>query len=261
MCRKRVCCIAVLLVLGLALSGPAGELAHRWSFNGDLTDSAGGQDAVIVDLGASDAILSDTEITLTGGGKDTSDYVDLPDNFMNSLGDAVTIECWATQLSVQTWSRIFDFGTSTSEYLYMGWSVGTDINNDRVEWNGPAGGGLLDGTNAPYELGTEYHMVMVIEPGLVTWYTAPADAGELGPAKGSFETGNRISTLNHDNAWIGRSQWGDNTANASYNEFRVWKGGLSEAELEESHAAGPGGLIGSRSYSPSPPMAPRGSLR
>ncbi len=252
MCRKRVCSIAVLLVLGLALCGSAGELAHRWSFNGDLTDSVGGQDGVIVDLGASDAILSDTDVTLTGGGKDTSDYIDLPDGILSSLGDSVTIECWATQLSVQNWSRIFDFGASTSEYIYMGWSVGTNINNDRVEWNGPAGGRLVDGSNAPYDLGTQYHLVMVIEPGQVTWYTAPADAAELGPAKGSFETGNRLSTFNDINCWIGRSQWPDNTANASYNEFRIWKGGLSEAELEESHAAGPGSLIGNRPYDPSP---------
>ena len=252
MCRKRVFLICVLLVLGSAATGLAAELAHRWSFNGDLADSVAGQDAVIVDLGASDAILSDSELTLTGGGKDSSDYVDLPDNILSGLGDAVTIECWATQLSVQNWARVFDFGTSTAEYLYMGWSVGTDLNNDRVEWNGPAGGRLVDGSNAPYALGTEYHMVMVIEPGLVTWYTAPADAAELGPAKGSFETGNRVSTLNHDNAWIGRSQWGDNTANASYNEFRIWKGAMSAAEVEELHGAGSDNPIPNRPYDPSP---------
>jgi len=244
--------ISFLLVLGWAAGGPAAELAHRWSFNGDLTDSVAGQDAVVVDLGASNAILSDSEITLTGGGKDTSDYIDLPDNILRGLGDSVTIECWATQLSVQNWSRIFDFGTSTSEYLYMGWSVGTNLNNDRVEWNGPAGGRLVDGSNAPYTLGTEYHIVMVIEPGLVTWYTAPAGADDLGPAQGSFTTGNRVSTLNHNNAWIGRSQWGDNTANASYNEFRIWQGALSPAELEESHDAGPGEPIANRAYNPSP---------
>jgi hypothetical protein len=250
MCSKRVYLICVLLVLGSAVTGLAAELAHRWSFNGHLKDSVAGQDAVVVDLGANDAIMSENELTLTGGSKGSSDYIDLPDNILSGLGDAVTIECWATQLSVQNWSRIFDFGTSTSEYLYMGWSVGTDINNDRVEWNGPAGGKLVDGSNAPYTLGTEYHMVMVIEPGLVTWYTAPADAAELGPAKGSFETGNAVSTLNHNNAWIGRSQWGDNTANASYNEFRIWKGAMTATEIAESHAAGP--IAATQAWNPSP---------
>jgi hypothetical protein len=90
-----------------------------------------------VDLGASNAILSDTEITLTGGGKGTSDYIDLPDGIVSSLGDAVTFEAWATQISVQNWSRIFDFGTSTSENVFMSWTSGTTLNADRVEWLGP----------------------------------------------------------------------------------------------------------------------------
>ena len=252
MSQQRVYLISVLLVLGLAASGQAGELAHRWSFNGDLADSVGGQDAAIVDLGANDAALSDSELTLTGGGKDSSDYVDLPDYILSSLGDSATIECWATQISVQNWSRIFDFGTNTSEYVYMSWTVGTDINNDRVEWNGPAGGRLVDGSNAPYELGVEYHMVLVLEPGLVTWYTAPAGDADMGPAKGSFVTQNEVSTLNDDNAWLGRSQWGDNTANASYNEFRLWKGAMSASEVEELHDLGPSAVAANRAYDPSP---------
>ncbi len=250
MCRKRVYLICVLLVLGSAATGLAAELAHRWSLNGHLKDTVGAQDGVIVDLGARDAIVSESEITLTGGDKGSSDYIDLPDGVLSSLGDSVTIECWATQLSAQNWSRIFDFGTSTAENLYMAWTVGTDLNNDRVEWNYPNLGKLLDGTNAPYALGVEYHIVCVIEPGTVTWYTAPADAAELGAAKGSFETENRISTLNDDNCWLGRSQWGDNTANASYNEFRLWKGAMTADEREQSHAAGP--VAANQAWDPSP---------
>ena len=132
--RQLVYFILALMVLGPVTSGQAADLAHRWSFNGDLEDSVGGQDAVIVDDGSNDGILSDPEVTLTGGGKGSSDYIDLADGIVSSLGDVVTVELWATQISVQNWSRIFDFGTSTAHNVFMSWTQGTGLNSDRVEW-------------------------------------------------------------------------------------------------------------------------------
>jgi len=249
--RQLVYFILALVVLGLATSGPAAELTHRWSFNGDLVDSVGGQDAVIVDLGANNATLSGTEITLTGGAKGSSDYIDLPDNILSNLGNSATIEVWATQISVQNWSRIFDFGTSTTENFFMSWTSATDLNADRVEWLGPADA-TQNNTNAPYELGVEYHIVCVFEPGSVTWYTAPADAPDLGASKGSLEISNQLANLNDNNCWLGRSQWEDNTANASFNEFRLWTGTLTADEREKLHDQGPDGLEAGRASNPSP---------
>jgi concanavalin A-like lectin/glucanase superfamily protein len=249
--RQLVCFILTMVALGLATNGPAAELAHRWSFNGDVEDSVGGQDAVIVDLGANDALLSDTEVTLTGGAKGSSDYIDLADNILSSLGNTVTFEAWATQISVQNWSRIFDFGTSTTENVFMSWTSATDLNTDRVEWVGAANA-TVNNSNAPYELGTEYHIVCVFEPGSVTWYTAPADDSDLGPAKGSFEITNELSSLNDTNCWLGRSQWEDNTANASYNEVRLWVGAASQEELEKFHDLGPDGLAVGVALNPAP---------
>jgi len=252
MCRKLLYLIAVSLVLALGVDGQAAELAHRWSFNGDFMDSAGGQDAVIVDMGASNAILSDTEITLTGGGKGTSDYIDLADGIVSSLGDAVTFEAWATQISVQNWSRIFDFGTSTTENVFMSWTSATTLDADRVEWVGPSDSDTLDNTNAPYTLGVEFHIVCVFDNGLVTWYTGPADSDTLGEAKGSFQSTNKLSELNDTNNWLGRSQWEDSTANASWNEVRLWKGALTPDEIEKYHRMGPDGINPNIAVAPSP---------
>ena len=129
-------CLCLAGLLGATNSVLAADLAHRWSFNGDLVDTVGGQNAVIVNDGANDAILSNTEVTLTGGAKGASDYIDLPDGIVSSLGDSATVEIWATQLSVQNWSRIFDFGVSTTENVFMSWTMGTGLNSDRVEWLG-----------------------------------------------------------------------------------------------------------------------------
>jgi hypothetical protein len=244
-------CLCLVGLLGATTSVSAADLAHRWSFNGNLVDSVGGQNAVIVNDGANDAILSNTEVTLTGGAKGSSDYIDLPDGIVSSLGDSATVEIWATQLSVQNWSRIFDFGVSTAENVFMSWTMGTGLTSDRVEWLGDEDD-TVDNTNATYELGTEYHIVCVFEPGSVTWYSAPAGAADLGPAKGSFETANLLSQLNDTNCWLGQSQWPDATANASFNECRFWIGALTTEELEMMHDMGPDGLDTAIASAPNP---------
>ncbi len=251
--KKWMVLTLALAVLGSVATAPAAELAHRWSFNGSLADSVGGQDVAIVEVGAGNATLSDTQVTLTGGGKDASDYVDLPDGILSSLGDSVTIEVWATQLSIQNWSRIWDFGSSTTHNVFMSWTVGTTLTNDRVEWVGGAGGTTTtDGTNAPYTLGTEFHIVFVFQPGSISWYSAPVTAVDLGASQGTAATTSVLSGLQDTNCWLGRSQWGDNTANASYNEVRLWKGVLTAEELETLHDLGPDTINANVSSNPSP---------
>ena len=253
--KKWVCLVLALIVLGPAAAGRAAELAHRWSFNGTLADSVGGQDAVLVDLGANNAVLSDSAVTLTGGGRETSDYIDLPDHVLSSLGDSATIEVWATQVTIQNWSRIWDFGVSTTHNVFMSWTSATTLNADRVEWVSPTGNATADNTVAPYTLGTEFHIVCTFQPGAVRWYAAPSDAPDLGPAQGSLQTQNLLSNLDDTNAWIGRSQWPDNTANAIFNEFRLWKGALSEAEMEKLHDMGPDTINASIASNPVPANA------
>ncbi|MGE5295045.1 MAG: LamG-like jellyroll fold domain-containing protein, partial [Solirubrobacterales bacterium] len=250
--KKWIVLTVALAVLGSVATAPAAELAHRWSFNGSLADSVGGKDAVIVDAGANNAALSDTQVTLAGGGKDASDYIDLADGILSSLGDSATIEVWATQNAIQNWSRIWDFGSATNHNVFMSWTVATTLTNDRVEWQGPNGIFTLDGTNAPYTLGTEFHIVLTFEPGAITWYSAPAGADDLGVAQGTLKTSHLLSGLQDTNCWLGRSQWADNTASASFNEFRMWKGVLTETEREKLHDQGPDTVDASIAAAPSP---------
>lgn len=224
-------------------------LAHRWSFNNSLADSVSGQAASIVEVGVNNATLTASNVTLAGGLKALSDYVDLGPDVLPSSGLA-TIELWATPISVQNWSRIFDVGASTTENLMMSWTMGTTLASDRVEWVDSAGTNTVDNSNQPYTLGTEFHVVMVIEPGAgaggttrVTWYRSPSSSGSLGAARGTFNSTNTLASLTDTNCWLGRSQWPDNTANASYNEVRVWNRALTTNELQSLHAAGPNALL------------------
>ncbi len=225
-------------------------LVHRWSFTGTLADSVGGSNAQIVTPGdgsGGDAAVGSTEVTLSGGSGANSDYLSLGNQLLTSVGGAFTVELWATQISVQSWSRIFEFGGSTENYLNMCWTMGTDIGTDRVAWRGPAATTQLADSNQPYTLGTEFHIVMIVEPGAdtdsltrVTWYSAPSASENLGARKSFFLTANTLAGLEDTDGWLGRTHFTQNdTANASYNEVRIWEGVLSDANLETLHDLGP----------------------
>ncbi len=236
------------------------KLKHRWSFNGDLTDAVGSSDAQIIEVGANNATLGANGVTLTGGAKGSSDYVQLGSNLIGGLDTPVTIELWATPHAVQNWGRIFDFGTdigttgTANNYFFMSWTNGTDPATDRVAWDSPTAGETgVTASNAPYVLDVPYHMVLTIEPtyfsggtsgSTVTWYTAPVfgslpDGHPLLGAKGSFTTTLHLDDLVDAVNMLGRSVWPDNTASATYDEVRIWHGALALAERTAFHISGP----------------------
>jgi len=227
---------------------PASHLTHRWSFNGDLRDSAGGQTASIVAGSNAHVTWDSNQVTMPGGGWDTSDYISLGANILPNTADAsVTIELWATQQSVQNWSRMFDFGASMADFMYMSWTQGTDLNSDNVQVEGYSAGNTM----TPYALGVEYHIAMVITPGagdggqtLVQWYKMDASGSTLGT--GSMSVSWDLSQLVQNNMWLGTSEfapwYGDQNANASYDEVRIWDVALTESQLAANALLGPDAL-------------------
>ena len=243
-------------------------MAHRWSFTGDLADSVGGSDAQVANdtpLNAgSSSIQNPTNFRLYGGTKATSDYLVLGDGILSNLQSdgvvPVTIELWATQNAIQNWSRIFAFGVNDgtnpgpNEALRMTWTQGTDINADQVSWEPTTSWGP---GNAPFVLGAPCHVVMTIVPAVftngaitsgtqVTWYASPASGSQaaghpLYGANGSFNTpaGVDLRALFDSACTLGRSFYGDNTAAATYDEVRIWKGALTESERELFQLLGP----------------------
>lgn len=227
-----------------AVSPIAAKLQHRWSFNGTLADSVGTSPAEIVDVGANNATLGAQGVTLTGGTKDASDYVRLGSHLLYGAATPRTIELWTTPNAVQNWSRIFSFHASTTQELAMAWTQGTNLATDRVEWMSKVTA-TANNTVQPYTLGTEYHIVMTLEPRVgtagatrVSWYVAPANATTLGGARGSFETTNNL--VNYDDVIdaLGLSPYGDNVASATYNEVRIWEGALCGGARELLHRQG-----------------------
>jgi len=231
---------------------PATELKHRYSFSEapgvtTVEDSQGTADGVVKGNGAD--FDGAGKLVLPGGGfsNSTEDviggYVDLPNGIISGLVNA-SFEAWVTWNGTGNWERIFDFGTSDG---------GEDVSNGNGNyffmtpqtWGGgffrfavrdPRTGGepvQLDRTPV-LPTGTELYLAVSYDycGDLASLYVN----GELVASKPAATPLNIIRDVNN---WLGRAQWGDPMFAGVFNEFRIWEGGLTAAQVAAHYAAGP----------------------
>ena len=242
----------VALVLGSTAGGGDAALLHRWSFNGEtdaerLADT--GRDALVASAaticGSDPAAVSfaDGKVSLSGDGNGTG-YLTLG---TNTIPDTATIEIWAGEDAVKFWSRVFDYGIDTANYLALAWTYGSEQRKDRLEIKSAASGASdIDGAMAPYTPGTMYHVAVTLEKNeddgstLVRVMRRDAKTGEL-QRMGSRTVANFAASSLVDAAfYLGHSQFAsDADANATYDEVRVWGGVLSGEQLKANVIAGP----------------------
>jgi hypothetical protein len=230
------------IIFGTGFSVNDIKLVHQWRFNevggSVLKDEACGSNAYIIDVGNSNAAVLNGSVVLAGGDKNTADYVRLPDDIFEGLTSA-TIEIWASNLSTQAWSRIFDFGPSTNDFLMMSWNRFTDPNSDRIQWASPFTISTIeDDTVGNYGLNTQKHIVMLIkyrkDLGITEFYWY---------VDGIFKDITAISTtladLGKSNNFLGRSKFPDPTANVQYDEVNIYSGLMSTQTIEQRNIQGP----------------------
>jgi hypothetical protein len=227
----------------------SGILVHRWRFNEDWNDEVGESDAVIETPDGAvdgDVYLTDGEVYLTGGSTQ-AEWISLGTGLLTERGEeALSIELFATLWSASYFARIFEFGASSWERLFMSWTEENNVNSDKVSWWDVTEVSQF-ATNAPYTLGQEYHIVMTIDPdggtdGMmrITWYSAPSDAADMGAAAGFLEHPDPLTGLQDIDCLLGKSHVSsDYIANASYDDVRIWSGALTQADIAELHRLGP----------------------
>lgn len=236
--------IALNTLKGPDNTGPNGVdgLVHRWSFsetNGTtLADTVGSANGQIVKPGGGGGAssLTNGQLRLFGGAKDTSDYAAFPGGLLTGLGN-VTIEVWATPVSAMNWSRIWDFGSGVDNTAtwFLSFVQGTAINQQRMEFTP-----YTINTALATALNQQYHYVGIWSPsngpsggGRMAWYRDGVLAGEV-------DTGTTtLASVNDAAFWLGRSSWPDNTANAFFNELRIYNHALSPAEINFNRLNGP----------------------
>ncbi len=227
------------------------NLVHRWSFNGDLVDSVGNQNATAVNEHFTDF----SSYTIPGGAKGTG-YIDLGSDILPKDGSGVTLEIWATQLSAQRYSRVFEIGLDTTKTMSMAWSTETKINEDRIGITYKTGsdkGEFYDvATTGPYTLGIQYHIAWVFTPPAaaggawtITVYKHDAMTGALLASHVySPPAGWTLPAAPQNNCWLGHSLYNDYDAAATFDEVRVWKTALTEEDLAASVRLGPDTTFG-----------------
>ena len=240
----------VAMVAAFAASPlPAAELTHRWSFNGDWSDSAGGAEAVKCGTYAS---LYGNRVHLGYNGAHGQGYINLGTNIIDTA--AATIEIWARHDGVKKWSRVFDYGADDTHYFYVGWSFGTTLASERVEFYNSANGAKTYQDNTMgsnpngYEIGRDYYIAITLQrqsesSTFMRWQRRDATTGEL-LGSGSMTAANGVHTFTDPVLYLGHSQYtADNDALAAYDEVRLWSGVLTDAQLAASAAEGPDATI------------------
>jgi alpha-L-arabinofuranosidase len=158
------------------------------------------------------------------GGGSPAQYVQLPPGIVNGLTD-FSVAAWVKPASISQWMRVFDFGTGTTDYMFLAVSAGqaprfsisvTSYYNEQ-QINAPD----------PLPVGEWSHLAVTLAGTTGTLYVngvavATNTAMTLNPS------GLPATTQNY----IGRSQWApDPYLDGCVDEFQLYDRALSAAEV------------------------------
>ncbi len=215
---------------------PTTTLVHHYDF--------AGEGVVVVDrVGDADGTLVGG-VTLDGKGgvvlDGVDDYVDLPNGLLSVL-EVVTLTAWIEWFGGECWQRIFDFGSSSGgedtstgaeTSLFATPSSCSETHAGPVtpfavlamfHVRGSAYTAYAD-TELPKNEKTLVALTVSVEQGLSLFVN--------GQLVAQTPVGLRVSSLDDQNVWLGRSQWGhDANFSGRYEDFRIYDGALSLDQL------------------------------
>jgi hypothetical protein len=144
---------------------------------------------------------------------------------VSNLND-FTISAWVNQTSSSTWSRIFDFGTGTTTYMFLTPRNGANsFIRFAITVSGGAGEQHIDGTAAlPTGGWTQVAVTLSGSTGILYVGGVPVgtnSAMTLTPASLGVTAQN----------YLGKSQYNDPYLNGQVDEFRIYRGALSPGEI------------------------------
>jgi len=222
----------------------AKELVHRWSFNGDLTDSVGGSTAAPIENGSTAySFVESQKVKLNGGNKGEGGSLDLGDNLVPTTGP-VTIEMWASVDADQQWSKALAFGKDTGNYFVL--NACTSAGNGPTSISASVNGGQLANNHTGTGFatrGVEFHYVMTTIPDgkggtHLTVIRQDATTGAILDRVRLYNANWNWANVVQSNNFLGRSYWADKDASMTVNELRIWKGAMDESEAIRSTTLG-----------------------
>ena len=214
------------LVLGVTDSSTAaGALTIQWPDGQSSGGAAGAR--VPGKIGSA--------VHLDGDGE----YIAMPNGIVGGLTGDYTVSAWANPSVNSTWSRLFDFGTGTTDYMFLTISDGTNV-RFAITTSGPGGEQQINGTGV-LPLNTWSLVTVTVSGSTGTLYVNGTPVGtnpdiSITPAS--------LGTTTQD--WIGRSEYaGDPYLDASVDDFNIYNSALSAAQVATlaSGVAGAGNVV------------------
>lgn len=159
-------------------------------------------------------------------GPSQAQHVRLPQETVSQLR-AFTVATWVNLGSEATWSRVFDFGSSTAVNMFLTPRAGVAGTPPRfaITVGGSGAEQQLTGTQA-LPVGQWVHLAVTLSGGVGTLYVDGAPV-----ATNTAMTLDPSSLGVPGNVWIGRSHYGDAPLDATLDEFHVFDRALSPAEV------------------------------
>jgi hypothetical protein len=162
-------------------------------------------------------------VKLSGNGE----YVNLPSGIVSGLND-FTIATWVNVTATdQTWARIFDFGTGTSNFMFLTASAGgTDAL--RFDINAGAGSQMIPASGSGPQLPTGWQHVAITLAGTTgtMWLNGVPVATNPNMTISPIDLG----ATNQN--WIGRSQFSaDPYLDATVDDFQIYEQALTAADI------------------------------
>ena len=156
----------------------------------------------------------------------TNQYVALPTGAVASLNN-FTISAWVNLSTVSTWARVFDFGTGTTNYMFLTPKCGgTGVVRFAITTSGSAGEQQINGQAAlPASAWT--HVAVTLAGSVGILYVNGVEVG-----RNSALTLKPFSLGSTTQNWIGRSQYSDPYLSGLVDDFRIYSGALSASDVQ-----------------------------
>jgi hypothetical protein len=155
----------------------------------------------------------------------SSGYVSLPANLVTDLTD-FTISAWVVWNASRAWERIFDIGSGTGRYMFLTPRASSGKVRFAITLDGGRGELSVEGT-AALPTAQWVHVAVTLAGQAATLYV---NGTAVGSNSAEYFPPWQLGGTTQN--WIGRSQYaGDPYFNGKVEEFRIYRGALSAADV------------------------------
>ncbi|MFB6341622.1 LamG-like jellyroll fold domain-containing protein [Saccharicrinis sp. FJH62] len=187
-----------------------GNIIHDvWAGNDGETNSCGW-----TKMGA-----NNNGVSFDGG---ASSYIKLPTDFLSTLND-FTVSTWVKPDAVDTWARVWDFGTNTSYNMFLTGKA----SDGYVRFAIKAGGSEQQIMTTKTIITDEWTHIAVTKSGnTATMYINGETVGQ------NTSMAIKPSDLGYtENNYVGKSQWPDPMFRGTIDEFRIYSSAMTKADI------------------------------